>query len=163
MEGVWLTTVAWRTEPSTKDFSSAETCCWTGGGWQLMLHVRTVNLDTCLTIALLTGCTLFLTRMVISEYTRPGQSAYPSSPPLWYVFQWCACALCASIDHFDHSFLPSPSLQSPPKVSPKAQVLPKKRIELPAIEQGRPETQPVSSTCCQHYSVAPAILPHLAD
>ena len=29
--GVCLTTVVWRTEPLTKDFSSTETCCWTGG------------------------------------------------------------------------------------------------------------------------------------
>ena len=82
--------------------------------------------------------------MVTSEYTRPDQSAYHSSPPLWYVFQLCAHALCASIDRLTLS-LPSSLSQSPPKVSPKAQVLPKKRIELPAIEQGRPETQPVSS------------------
>ena len=51
MEGVWLTTVAWRTEPSTRDFSSAETCCWTGVSWPWMLCVRTVNVDTCLTVA----------------------------------------------------------------------------------------------------------------
>ena len=51
MEGVWLTTVTWRTEPSTRDFSSAETCCCTGGGWPLVSYVCTVNLDTWLVVA----------------------------------------------------------------------------------------------------------------
>ena len=51
MEGVWLTTVAWRTEPSTRDFSSAEMFCWTAGGWPWVSRVCTVKLDTWLVLA----------------------------------------------------------------------------------------------------------------
>ena len=47
MEEVWLTAVAWRTEPSTRDFSSAET----GVDWPGVSYVRTMNFDTRLVVA----------------------------------------------------------------------------------------------------------------